>query len=98
MSRTMQQVSQWQLDEWEALYPDLLNCDGFEDALIGLCEIHHSEHIACLAYDYDKCVEILMDRDRMTRDDAEEYMEYNVVSAYVGRHTPAFVTMVEWEE
>jgi len=87
-------ISEWQLDEWMNRYPELLQCDGFESALLGLCEIKGRD--ACLAYDHEECINILMDRDDMSHDDAIEYMEYNVTDAYVGPHTPAFIELVEW--
>jgi hypothetical protein len=89
------EISDWQLDEWTERHPELLQCDGFEKALLGLCEVKGRE--ACLAYDYEGCVDILIDRDGMSREDAVEYMAYNVTDAYVGEHTPAFIELVEKE-
>ena len=31
-----------------------------------------------VVYDYDKCVVILMEREQLTDEEAEEYMQYNV--------------------
>ena len=91
-------IPQWQLDEWRFHYPDLLECDGFGDALIGLCELNRDELTACLIYDLQHCIDILMDRDRMDRDAAEEYLESNVLEADAGPHTPLFVEVVEWAD
>lgn len=74
----------------EPLDPNTLYADGFEDALIGL-GWQHTKLIAI--YDYDKCVEILMDRDGMTNEEAIEWMEYNVVGSWVGDYTPVFLMM-----
>lgn len=68
---------------------DLLLADGFEQAIIGVGSKFPDEE--SVVYDYDKCVSILMERDSMTQDDAVEYMEFNVVQAYVGKATPIFV-------
>ena len=38
---------------------------------------------------------VLMERDGMTKDEAHEYMEFNVVSAYVGEFSPSFVHIYE---
>ena len=73
---------------------NVLLADGFADALIGYGQ-QFSKILA--VYDYDKCVEILMSRDGMEYDDAVEFMEYNVVGAYVGENTPVFVQKVEEE-
>jgi hypothetical protein len=34
---------------------------------------------------------VLIDRDRMSYEEAHEYMEFNVVTAYVGDFTPSFI-------
>jgi len=62
--------------------------DGFEDAFIGISRTFNT-HTAL--YDYDKCVGILMKRDKMEWEEAEEYMHYNVLGAYVGESTPTFL-------
>ena len=64
---------------------DALFADGFDDAIIG----HDSD--LTVVYDYNKCLEILQDRDGMTEHEAHEFMEFNVVSAYVGDFTPIFI-------
>ena len=66
--------------------------DGFEDALIGIGR-QFTQFIA--VYDYDICIDILMRRDGMDYDDAIEWMEFNVVGAYVGPATPIFVSRGE---
>ena len=68
---------------------------GFEAALIG---IGRKFNINLAVYDYNKCVEILMERDEMSVEEAVEFMEYNVVGAYVGPQTPVFVEPKEEEE
>ena len=71
---------------------ETLFADGFEDAFLGLatrfCWI-------VAVYDYGKCCAILRVREGMTQDVAEEYMEINVVGAYVGECTPIFLR--RWE-
>jgi hypothetical protein len=65
-----------------------LLASGFEDALIGIGQQFNQE---LAIYDYDKCVEILMKRDGMSYYDANDFMEYNVIGAYVGPGTPVFL-------
>lgn len=67
---------------------DTLLADGFEDALIGF-GYQHSKILAI--YNYDRCVDVLMNRDGMSEEDALEHMEYNVVGSYVGEYTPVFL-------
>jgi hypothetical protein len=61
---------------------------GLNDALIGITSGTYGN---VAVYDYDKCVQILMDKQDMTTTEAVEWMEYNVVSSYVGETTPVFV-------
>jgi hypothetical protein len=69
--------------------------DGFEDALIGYGE-QYTKTFAI--YDRPKCIQILMDRDKMTFEDAVEFFEFNVIGAFVGECTPCFATLFEPEQ
>jgi len=69
--------------------PDVLLADGLDDAFIGVTENTHTSPKA--VYDLDKCVEVLMRRDGMTRDDAEEFLAFNTTCCYVGDRTPIYV-------
>ena len=68
------------------LNPESQFADGFDRALVG-----YNASSFCAVYDYDKCMTILMERDEMNYEEAHEYMEFNVVSAYVGDFTPSFI-------
>ena len=68
------------------LNPEALFADGFDEAIIG-----YDATSFCCIYDYDKCLKVLMERDDMTYPEAHEFMEFNVVSAYVGDFTPIFI-------
>jgi len=72
--------------------PEILLADGFEDALVGHVQVF-SKIVAL--YDRAKCIKILMKRDKMTREEAEEFFEFNVTGAYVGERTPGFATFFE---
>ena len=61
---------------------DLLKAEGFNDAIIGLDNSNMR-----LIYSKSICIEILMS-DGMTEEDALEYFEFNVSSAWVGDMTP----------
>jgi hypothetical protein len=41
--------------------------------------------------DYAKCVDVPRSREGMTDEEAVEWMEFNVVGAYVGERTPWFL-------
>jgi hypothetical protein len=77
------------LDE-EAL-EGLLTADGFDDALIGIGERINLDSVA--VYDVDKCIDILMSRDGMSREEAVEFFDFNVKGSWVGEKTPIWVYM-----
>ncbi len=64
-------------------YPEdsFLKADGFDDAIIGI-----DWNNMRLIYSVKKCIDIIA-KD-MSEEDAIEYFEYNVGSAYVGEKTP----------
>lgn len=62
---------------------DLLFADGFDDAIIGI-----EEATFRIIYSIDKCINILMERDGMSDEDATEFFNYNVSTAWVGEKTP----------
>ncbi len=69
--------------------PEALTADGFDDAIIGYTVSTHHPHV--VVYDVDKCVEILVERDGMTHEEADEYLSFNTLCCYVGENTPLFV-------
>jgi len=76
------------INPWTEAEDDVLYADGFETALIG---VGTQRLVPIAVYDWDRCVDILMERDGMTEDEAVEYMDINVTDAYVGKQTPIFV-------
>ena len=71
--------------------PDALLAVGLEPAILGYTVGHHSEHVVVYDYDYDKCVETLVARDGMTPEEADEFLSFNTLGAYVGPHGPIYV-------
>ena len=63
-----------------------LKADGLDAALIGTA-IRDSEEI--FVYSVSKVLNIL--EQSMSQEDARDYYEYNIASAYVGAETPIFV-------
>jgi len=70
--------------------PEAILIDGLDKAIIGMARRVGMEVVA---YDYDKCVEVLMEREDWDREDAIDWMEYNVVGAFMGACTPVFVDL-----
>ena len=88
--------SQWQgvmkqsnIDRIIEAYPDgtFLIVADMDEAIIGI-DIESLR----LVYSVDKIYEVLM-KD-MSRVDAIEYFDYNIVGAYMGEMTPIFVSLI----
>ena len=78
-------------ERWEELmevYDGCLMADGFEEALVGFGTRFNS-HVT--VYDLNKCISVLVERDGMSYEEAQEHMDYNVLGAYVGEETPVFI-------
>jgi hypothetical protein len=67
------------------LYPEdeFLIADGFDDAVIGV-----DYGSSRLVYSCKKCIEILIEQEEMTAEDAIEHFQFNVAGAWVGEKTP----------
>ena len=74
----------------------MITADGFETAFVAVAFSYNGNDIA--VYDYDLCINVLTDRDEMSLEEAHEYMDYNVVGAYVGEETPLFIRTQTYEE
>jgi len=68
---------------------NLLLMDNFDEAFIGWSQRINEPELA--VYDYERMVKVLVDRDGMTQDEADEYIEYNCIGAWVGEQTPIIV-------
>ena len=79
------------MNELKEINPEALLADGFEDAYIGWCEVFNRPPLA--AYDRDKRIEILMERDGMDYEEAEEYFNFNVSGSWVGENTPVYISL-----
>ena len=81
------------LDEYLTMIDEsVLLCDGFDEALIGFSQRINEPLLA--VYSYEKMTDILIERDGMTHEEATEYLDFNVIGAWVGPQTPIIVTSV----
>lgn len=81
------------LDEYLTMIDEsVLLCDGFDEALIGFSQRINEPLLA--VYSYDKMTDILIERDGMAYEEATEYLDFNVIGAWVGPQTPIIVTSV----
>lgn len=76
------------LEEIIEMFPEeeFLTADGFDGAIVGV-----EPNSMRLVYNRDYMVRSLIMKDKMTRDEAIEYLEYNTWNAYVGEKTPIFI-------
>jgi hypothetical protein len=62
-------------------------------AIVGLVSGAGRERVVC--YDREKVIEVLMERDGMEQDEAEEFFDFNIEGAYVGPETPVFISLTQ---
>ena len=67
----------------------VLLMDGFDEALIGFSQRINEPLLA--VYSYNVMVDVCVFRDGMSYEEAEEYIEYNCIGAWVGEQTPIIV-------
>ena len=70
----------------------IITADGFELAFLGC---GYSFNGSYAIYSLSNCLEILMQRDEMTYDEAEEFFEYNVIGSFVGDRMPVFLLQMK---
>ena len=63
--------------------------DGFDEALIGFSQRINEPLLA--VYSWEKMMDVCMSRDGMTDEEADEYISFNCISAWVGEQTPIIV-------
>jgi hypothetical protein len=69
---------------------ELLQADGFDDAILGVV-FDNMNAVPRIAYSITKCLEVLIKRDNMSKEEALEFFDFNVQGAYVGEKTPIWV-------
>lgn len=73
----------------------LMLADGFEDAFLGVGRRCGQPDLA--VYSIQKSVEILVAQG-MTEDEAQEYLEFNTIGAWVGELTPMWIDTITLEK
>jgi hypothetical protein len=72
---------------------DVLLMDGFEDAFIGFSKRCGQPVLA--TYSFEKMLQVLVERDGMDVQEADEYISYNCAGAWMGELTP--IILYEYE-
>ena len=92
------------LHEWITEHnEEALTADGFDDAVIGMCQSFGKPPV--VAYDRDKCIAIIIASssnndltDEEAYMEAEEYFGFNVSGSCVGDNTPVYLTLQDKDE
>ena len=67
----------------------MLKAKGLDEAIIGVGSRCGQKDV--LVYDVEKVIEILMTRDGMTYEEAEEFFNFNIGGGWHGEETPMWV-------
>lgn len=65
--------------------PEALLADGLEDAIVGY------DTKGRVIYSVNNIIDILVERDGMSYEDASEHFSFNIECAYIGEHTPIYM-------
>ena len=79
-------------DEIEDLYsddePEILFADGYDEAILGTTWDGERTRVG---YKVEEMLNILMERDEMTYDEASEYFDFNIAGSNMGVYTPLYL-------
>ncbi len=79
------------LEHITELNPEAIVLDGLDDAIVG---IGHSKDLEPrLIYSINIIILTLMERDKMTQQEAIEFYDYNIADGYFGNHGPIFLEL-----
>lgn len=68
--------------------------EGFEDCIVGVAEKFGGPPIAVM--DLEKMLAKL-EKGEMTREEAIEYFEFNILGAYIGDQTPVYMHVPDFK-
>jgi len=77
-------------EEIAEINPDALVIDGFDGAIMGVGERINLGPV--VVYDTEKIINIMIERDGMTYEEATEFFDFNIIGAWMGEFTPIFMT------
>lgn len=73
----------------------MIKLDGYDDCVMGVCHRYGQPDI--LVYDLKKVIKRLQ-KQGMSEEEALEWYDYNMIGAWVGDETPAFVTRGRYKD
>lgn len=79
------------MDKLLDLFPEMefFKADGFDEAIIGM-----EPNTGKVIYDIDIMAQVLVD-EGLSETEALEYLDYNVLNAYVGELTPIYIKRID---
>ena len=80
-----QQIKEYIRERVEGNNDWTMFADGFDEAILGVDSSNER-----VIYSYKKCLEILMERDNMSNDEAIEFFAFNVIGSFIGEKTPIY--------
>ena len=80
----------WHMDDNRESDPEMMQMDGFDDCAVGTVSRFGMPSV--LVYDLHKVIDKLIS-DGMSEEEAYEYYEFNMLGAWVGDGTPAFICL-----
>ena len=67
----------------------MLTADGLDEAIMGTVSSYGQED--SVLYSLQKIIDILVERDGMTQEEALEFYDFNIIGAFVGPGMPTFL-------
>ncbi len=68
--------------------PEMLFADGYDEAIEGVTWDGERTRVV---YSVEKILNILMERDEMTYDEASEFFDFNIAGSHMGVYTPLYL-------
>lgn len=72
--------------------PELMLADGYDAAIIAVGNQYTKDDV--VIYDKEKVIQICMEQNEWDREEAEEWLEFNTFTAWMGDRTPMFVEVL----
>lgn len=70
----------------------MLRADGFDNCCVGVVDGCDQNPVLCYSVDM---ILSQLEQDGMTREEAQEFFDFNIIGAYMGEGTPLFIRTLE---
>jgi hypothetical protein len=72
---------------------EMVVLEGFDNAIIGVAHQYGQPPVAL--YDIEKIVKIIMKEESCTKEEAEEFVHYNIVNAHFSDSNPIYMEKIK---